>query len=167
MTHVAIDPASRSVPPGTEAAFRVRVEGSGAAKIRVFPCHEARDYTVLLDGRGRESAAVTGEHKLQIRIPRRTPTILMDFFVEARDASGHVVAAEHAEVLTASRSVVLGLVVAVVAGMAGFLSAVAFLSGWLGVLTAAVTSVLVAVGLLGLALLAWGRFVGFPWHFRP
>ena len=93
----------------------------------------------------------------------------LDFFVEARDAPGKVLATERADAITGSDAMLPAFAVAALPGVGLAAAGPLLMAGWPGALVAALgLAGLVGLGSLGsLGFHTWGKRVGFGWHFTP
>lgn len=87
--------------------------------------------------------------------------------MEARGASGEVVAKEHAEIITAGGWMIPVFVVAALVAGAAILISGAMTSGWLRISLVTFWALVAIIGVGSLKFAMWGKYVGFPWHFTP
>lgn len=158
MNAITMEPVSRFAWPGTHPTFRVGVYGAEDIKV-VKTSSEAvhADIECIPTGGG-------GCHGiLQLEVEPKAGFECVDVELEARDESG-ALAHDHVELVLASRSAIIGMLLVGLAGMAlawwGFAG-----TGTLA-MTGAVLGVFVAaVGILSFAASLAGRMLGMPWHF--
>jgi hypothetical protein len=156
---IHIYPLSRAAFPGSESKFEVDVEGADETTIDVRPCDEAAGYEVSIDKKGSGTTVIT------VKAPPIADNACLDFFVEAKDNTGKVIAKEHAEVITGPKAMpptfalTTGIgVVLVVIGMA-FSASVSQYS--LIVLGVGVALAAIIASLFGI----YGKNIGYPFHF--
>ncbi|MFA5867575.1 MAG: hypothetical protein WC891_06425 [Actinomycetota bacterium] len=156
---IRIYPLSRAAFPGSESKFEVEVEGAEATTIEVRPCDEAAGYEVAIDRKGGGSSFIT------IKAPPVADNACMDFFVEAKDATGKVVATEHAEVVIGQKSIPPTFAMTTIIGVGLIAVGLVFSSSvardilivlGLGVVLAAILASLFGI---------YGKNIGYPWHF--
>lgn len=87
--------------------------------------------------------------------------------MEARSASGEVVAKEHAEIITAGGWMIPTFIAAVVVALVIIVVSGAFTSAWIRIplIVLGVLVGFISAASIGFAL--WGKYLGFPWHFTP
>jgi hypothetical protein len=156
---IKIYPLSRAAFPGSESKFEVEVEGAEETTLDVRPCDEAADYEIHVSEVDGSSRTVT------IKAPPDAENACLDFYVEAKDASGNIIAREHAEVMMGPKAMpptfaittLIGVVLVII-GMA-FSSTISSLTLiGLGVF---VTSAAIIASVVGI----YGKNIGYPWHF--
>jgi hypothetical protein len=156
---IRICPLSRTAFPGSVSKYEVEVDGAEATTISVRPCDQASGYEIAIDEMGSGTTVVT------IKAPPVAENACLDFFVEAKDLSGKIIAKEHAEVVVGSKSMpptfalttVIGIVLVVV-GTAFSASVSKYSLIALGV---AVALAAIVASLFGI----YGKNVGYPFHF--
>ncbi len=156
---IRIYPLARAAFPGSESKFEVEVENAEATTIEVKPCDEATGYEVAIDREGGGSSFIT------IKAPPVADNACLDFFVEAKDVSGKVVATEHAEVVIGQKSMPPTFAMTTVIGVGLVTVGLVFSSS-------VARNVMIIMG-LGVALAAilaslfgiYGKNIGYPWHF--
>jgi hypothetical protein len=156
---IRIFPLARAAFPGTESKFEVEVEGAEETSIDVKPCDEASGYEVLIDKKGSGTTVIT------IKAPQVAENACMDFFVEAKDATGKIIAKEHAEVVIGQKSMPPTFATTTVIGVILVIVGVAF-----GASAAKYSLVALGIGVALAAVVAslfgiYGKNIGYPFHF--
>ncbi len=156
---IRIYPLSRAAFPGSESKFEVDVEGAEATTIEVRPCDEASGYEVAIDEAGSGTSYIT------IKAPPVADNACLDFFVEAKDKEGKIVAREHAEVVIGQKSMPPTFAFTTVIGVSLIIVGIVFSSS-----VARDTLVVLGIGVILAAMLAslfgiYGKNIGYPFHF--
>lgn len=156
---IRIYPLSRAAFPGSQSKFEVEVEGAEETSIEVRPCDEASEYEVYVDEKNGSSKTVT------ITAPVYAEKACLDFYIEAKDASGKIIAEEHAEIImgpkemppTFAITTMIGIGLVVIGLAAGGDTArYSLIAFGFAAFTAAVVASLFGI---------YGKYIGFPWHF--
>jgi len=159
MGALSVQPASRFGWPGATLRYRVHAEHSDSI---VLPWQAPPNVHARLTRLRRDGQAAEGV--VEVTFPSGTAGFAcVRVPVAARDLSGRI-AQEHVEVITATRSSVLGMAAAGVFG--AMLATVGLGSGGPVGVTIGVLGVAVAgLGAGSLTAVLWARFMGVPWHF--
>jgi len=154
-----VQPVLRFGWPGATLRYRVHAEHSDSI---VLPKPVPPNIHASLTGLRREGQ--TTEGVVEVTFPSGTAGFAcVQVPVAARDLSGRI-AQEHVEVITATRSSVLGMAAAGVFG--AMLANVGFGSaGPIGVTIGVLGVAVAAFGAGALTAVLWARFMGVPWHF--
>lgn len=156
---VRIYPLSRAAFKGSESKFEVEVEGAEATTIHVRPDDEASGYEVSIDEKGSGTTVVT------IKSPPVAENACLDFFIEAKDASGKIIATEHAEVVTVAKNIPPTFAVTTVIGVILVVIGMAFSAP-----VSKYSLIVLGVGIVLAAIIAslfgiYGKNIGYPFHF--
>lgn len=156
---INIKPISRVATPGVESRFEVTVEGAEEMTIDIRPCEAATGYEVTVDEQG------GGKKILTIKTPQAAGMARMDFYVEARDASGKAVAKEHAQIVMAAKVMPSVFFVSTIVGFVLVAIGLTANATWARISLYTLGGTVVLVAILSSIFGIWGKHIGFPWHF--
>jgi hypothetical protein len=156
---IRIYPLARAAFPGSVSKFEIEVDGGEATTIDIRPCDEASSYDVSIVEKGDGKTMVT------IKSPPVAENACLDFFVEAKDSSGNIIAKEHAELVTGPKAMPPTFAITTVSGVILVIIGMTFTAS-----ASKYTLIALGVGVSLAAIIAslfgiYGKNIGYPFHF--
>jgi len=170
MAKLNLKPMSRLEKPGSKATFMVRLddtqgmEGGQANTFSVRASYDAPGYEAHF-ANGDTTAPAGGVQVLEVDVPQGASMAARDFYIEAHDSSGNVLAKDHVEVLATAGWMLWACLGAVLVGILALFGAAAWNAGVITILLVALGGLVALLGIVGFVMYMWGRGRGFSWHF--